>query len=318
MPELFAPVEPYDVGILDVGDGHSVYWELSGDPDGIPAIVLHGGPGSGCSENSRRYFDPARFRILLFDQWGCGRSRPLADEPDADLEANTTQHLIADIERLRALHGVDQWSILGLSWGTTLGLAYAQAHRECVRSLVLVSATTGSRKEIEWITEGVGMIFPREWERFTTAVPPSLRSMRPVDAYAVLLFDPDPAVRETAATEWCAWEDAHVSLAPGNQPNPRFEDPAFRLRFARLVTHYWSHDCFLGEDGVLLNAGTLNGIPGAMIHGRYDVSSPLQTIWELSKRWTSSTLSVIDDAGHRGSDAFRDAFMDALKAANSS
>ena len=309
---MFAPLDPFETGMLDVGDGHHIYWELCGAPDGIPAIVLHGGPGSGCTENSRRYFDPARFRILVFDQRGCGRSRPLASDPDADLSANTTQHLIEDIERLRDHIGVDRWSILGLSWGTTLGLAYAQAHPEHARSLVLVSVTTGSRKEIEWITEGVGRIFPREWERFTNAVPPSLRSLRPVDAYAILLLDPDPAVRDQAATEWCAWEDAHVSLAPGNQPNPRFADPAFRLRFARLVTHYWSHDCFLGEDQVLREAHRLNGIPGAMVHGRYDVSSPLETPWELSKRWTSSRLSVIDDAGHRGSDAFRDAFMDAL------
>jgi proline iminopeptidase len=162
----------------------------------------------------------------------------------------------------------------------------------------------------------VGAIFPREWERFTDAVPPSLRSMRPVDAYAALLRDPDPAVRERAAVEWCAWEDAHVSLAPGSQPNPRYADPAFRQRFARLVTHYWSHDCFLGEDGVLRHADRLEGIPGTMVHGRYDVSSPLVTPWELAKRWTSSTLITVGDAGHKGSDAFRDAFMDALNPAS--
>ena len=244
--DRFPAIEPYDSGMLDVGDGHQVYWECCGNPAGKPALYLHGGPGSGCSPGQRRFFDPDAYRVVLFDQRGCGRSRPLASEPDADLSANTTAHLIADIEALRQLHGVERWTVLGLSWGTTLGLAYAQAHPQRVDALVLALVTTTSRREVEWITRDVGRIFPREWDRFAAAVPDTLRHLPLVDAYATLLFDADPAVREHAAREWCAWEDAHVSLTPGHRPNPRYDDPEFRLRFARLVTHYWRHAAFLG------------------------------------------------------------------------
>ena len=196
-------------------------------------------------------FDPDRYNAVLFDQRGAGRSRPLASEPDVDLSSNTTGHLITDIELLREHLGVERWTVLGMSWGSTLGLAYAEAHPERVRALILALVTTTSRREVEWITRGVGRIFPREWDRFACAVPPILRHLPLVDAYATLLFDPDPAVRDRAAREWCAWEDAHVSLAPDHTRNPRYDDPEFRLRFARLVTHYWRHAAFL-DDGQLL------------------------------------------------------------------
>jgi proline iminopeptidase len=175
---------------------------------------LHGGPGSGFSPGQRRFFDPDAYRVVLFDQRGSGRRRPLATAPDADLSANTTDHLIADIEALRQLHGVERWTILGISWGTTLGLAYAQTHLRRVDALVLALVTTTSRREVEWITHGVGRIFPGEWNRFVTAVPDRLRHLPLTDAYATLLFNDDPAVRDHAARAWCAWEDAHVSLAP--------------------------------------------------------------------------------------------------------
>jgi proline iminopeptidase len=298
--EQFPASEPYASGTLAVGDGHQVYWECCGNPEGQPALCLHGGPGSGCTPGQRRFFDPAAYRVVLFDQRGCGRSRPLASAPDADLGANTTTHLIADVEALRQHLDVERWTILGLSWGTTLGLAYAQAHPERVRALVLALVTTTSRREVEWITRDVGRLFPREWERFVAAVPTALRHLPLVDAYATLLFDADPAVRDHAALEWCAWEDAHVSLTPGHRPSPRFADPAFRLQFARLVTHYWRHAAFLAEEQLLRGAPTLNGIPGVLIHGRYDVSSPLETAWRLSQRWTTSRLQVLDDAGHGG------------------
>ena len=207
-------IDPYESGMLDVGDGHRVYWECCGNPHGKPALYLHGGPGSGFTPGQRRFFDPATYRAVLFDQRGSGRSRPLASEPDADLSSNTTAHLIADIEALREHHRVESWTVLGLSWGSTLGLAYAQAHPQRVDALVLGLVTTTSRREVEWITEGVGRIFPQEWGRFAEAVPDDLRHLPLVDAYARLLFDSDPAVREHAALEWCAWEDAHVSLAP--------------------------------------------------------------------------------------------------------
>ena len=312
MPGQFPAIEPYDSGMLDVGDGHQVYWECCGNPQGKPALYLHGGPGSGCSPGQRRFFDPHAYRVVLFDQRGAGRSRPLASEPDADLRANTTPHLIADIEALRRLHGVERWTVLGLSWGTTLGLAYAQAHPQRVNALALALVTTTSRREVEWLTRDVGRIFPQQWERFAAAVPEPLRRLPLVDAYATLLFDADPAVREHAAREWCAWEEAHVSLTPGHRPNPRHDDPEFRLRFARLVTHYWRHAAFLEDDQLLREAPRLNGIPGVLIHGRYDVSSPLETAWRLSQRWTTSRLQVLDDAGHGGGDSLLAAIGDAL------
>jgi proline iminopeptidase len=199
-----------------------------------------------------------------------------------------------------------------MSWGTTLGLAYAQLHRERVDALVLALVTTTSRREIEWITRDVGRIFPREWDQLSNAVPEALRHLPLAEAYARLLFDADPAVRERAAREWCAWEDAHVSLTPGHVGNPRFHDPEFRMRFARLVTHYWRHAAFLEESQLLRDAAKLNGIPGVLIHGRYDVSSPLDTAWQLSQRWSTSELQVLDDAGHGGGDTFIEAVVGAL------
>jgi proline iminopeptidase len=312
MPDRFPEIDPYDSGRLDVGDGHLVYWECCGNPEGRPAVYLHGGPGAGCTPGARRYFDPDVWRVVLFDQRGSGESRPLASEPDADLTTNTTPHLIADMEALRRHHAVENWTVLGISWGTTLGLAYAQAHPRRVNALVLALVTTTSRREVEWITRDVGRLFPAEWDRFAGAVPDALRHLPLVDAYAELLFDPDPAVRENAAREWCAWEDAHVSLTPGHRPNPRFEDPEFRLRFARLVTHYWRNAAFLEADQLLRDAPALEGIPGVLIHGRYDVSGPLETAWRLSRSWTTSRLHVIDDAGHGGQGSFPAAIVDGL------
>src|SRR6478735_5709609 len=300
MSGQFPPIEPYTSGMLDVGDGHQIYWECCGSPGGKPALFLHGGPGSGCSSGQRRFFDPDLYRAVLFDQRGCGRSRPLASEPSVDLAANTTTHLIADIELLRLTLGVDRWTILGLSWGTTLGLAYAQAHLQRVNAMVLGFVTTTSRSEVRWITEDVGRIFPEEWDRFARAVPNHLRHLPLVDAYAILLGDRDPTIRDYAARSWCTWEDAHVSLTPGMMPSPHFDDPEFRLGFARLVTHYWRHAAFLEEDQLIRDASLLNGIPGVLIHGRYDVSGPLVTAWKLHNQWATSRLHVLDDAGHGG------------------
>jgi len=312
MSGRFPAIEPYDSGMLDVGEGHRVYWECCGNPDGKPALYLHGGPGSGSTPGQRRFFDPAAYRSVLFDQRGSGRSRPLPDGPDPNLSTNTTAHLIADIEALRHHLGVDSWTVLGMSWGTTLGLAYAQSNPERVDALVLALVTTTSRREVKWLTHDVGRIFPQEWDRFAAAVPDNLRHLPMVDAYATLLFDPDLAIKEHAAREWCAWEDAHVSLTPGHRPSPPFQDPEFRLRFARLVTHYWRNAAFLEDNQLLRNASTLNGIPGVLIHGRYDVSSPLETAWQLSQRWSTSQLRVIDDAGHGGGDTFTDTVADAI------
>ena len=190
--------------------------------------------------------------------------------------------------------------------------ASSQAHPQQVNALVLASIGTDSRREVEWLTRDVGRIFPREWERFAAAVPGTLRHMPLVDAYATLLFDPDAAVREHAAREWCAWEDAHISLQPGHAPSERYEDPDFRLRFARLVTHYWRHAAFLEDGQLLRDAAALNGIPGILVHGRYDVSSPLEAAWHLSRNWSTSQLQIIDDEGHGGGDKFTAAITGAL------
>jgi proline iminopeptidase len=300
----FQPIEPYENGLLEVGDGHQVYWECCGNPTGKPALFLHGGPGTGCSIGQRRFFDPNVYKAVLFDQRGSGRSLPLASQLSSNLASNTTSHLIADIERLRDLLGIESWIILGLSWGTTLGLAYAHAHPRRVKAMVLGFVTTTSRAEVQWITEDVGRIFPKEWERFSEAVPQHLCSLPLVDAYAIMLADADETVRDRAAQAWCEWEDAHVSLTPGHQPNPLFDDAEFRLRFARLVTHYWRHAAFLEEDQLIRDASRLNGIPGALIHGRFDVSGPLSTAWQLHKRWTTTRLHILEDAGHGGGNEF--------------
>lgn len=227
--DRYPPVEPYATGSLDVAGGNVLYWESVGNPGGLPAVYLHGGPGGGSWPGARRYFDPAAYRAVLFDQRGCGRSVPLADSPDVDLDTNTTRHLVSDIEALREHLGVDRW-VLGVSWGVTLGLVYAQAHPERVIAMVLGAVTSGRRRETEWITRGVGRIFPREWEAFAAGVPEAERGGDLAAAYARLLASPDPAVRDAAARAWCAWEDAHVSHARvGAQPRVRRSDVPQRL-----------------------------------------------------------------------------------------
>ena len=298
MSELYPVIEPYEHGMLEVGDGHRLYWETCGNPAGKPAVVLHGGPGSGCTPGWRRFFDPAAYQIVLFDQRGCGRSTPHASDPAVDLSTNTTHHLLADIERLREYLGVERWLIFGGSWGSTLGLAYAEAHPERVSELILFSVVMTTQREVEWITREMGRVFPAEWAHFRDGVPAADRDGNLVEAYSRLLHDPDPAVREQAAVDWCAWEDAHVSLQPGHQPSPRYRDPTFRLAFARLVTHYWRHAAWL-EDGVLLReAKTLAGIPGVLVQGRLDVSGPPDIAWHLAQSWPDAEFVLVDQAGH--------------------
>lgn len=296
---MYPHIEPYDWGLLETGDGNSIYWECCGNPEGQPAVYVHGGPGSGCSAGARRFFDPRKYKIVLYDQRGCGRSRPLLNDR-SHLQFNTTPHLIRDLEALRTHLSIERWVMLGISWGTTLALAYAEAFPQRVMALVLACVTTTSKREVEWITRGIAPIFPQEWERFAGHIPADLQRERIVDAYAELLFDQDTSVNAAAAAQWCAWEDSHVSLAPDHAPNPRFADAEFRLRFARLVTHYWRHAAFLEENQLLRDAGSLSSIPGILIHGRHDVSSPLETAWQLHKQWPGSELHVVDDAGHGG------------------
>lgn len=298
MAARYPPIEPQETGMLDVGDDNLLYWETCGNPGGKPAVVLHGGPGSGCTPGWRRYFDPTAFRIVLFDQRGCGRSTPSAGDPATDLSANTTHHLLADMENLRRHLSIDRWLVFGGSWGSALGLAYAEQLPQRVSELVLFSVTACTRREVEWLTRDMGRIFPAEWARFRDGVPPADRERSLVDAYARLLDHPDPAVREKAARDWCTWEDTHVATTGQHRPDSRYDDPVFRLTFARLVTHYWRHNGWL-DDGVLLReARRLAGIPGVLVHGRLDISSPPDIAWHLSQAWPDAELVLIDAAGH--------------------
>jgi proline iminopeptidase len=291
-------IEPYDRGMLDVGDGQRIAWEQSGIPGGKPAVVLHGGPGSGSNPAFRWMFDPGLYRIVQFDQRGCGRSTPSAADPAVGLGANTTQHLVRDCETLRAHLGIDRWLVWGGSWGTTLGLAYAEAHPERVSEMVLVSLATTTRREVEWVTRAMGRVFPEEWHRFRDAVPVAERDGNLAAAYARMLASPDAEVREQAAREWCAWEETHVATTPGRTRDSRFDDPGFRMVFARLTTHYWSNAAFLDDGQLLRNAGRLAGIPGVLIAGRLDFSGPPDVAWELARAWPDAELIIVDDAGH--------------------
>lgn len=286
--------------MLDVGDGHEVYWETVGNPAGTPAVYLHGGPGTGCRPGLRRNFDPSAYRAVLFDQRGCGRSRPLADSADANLSANTTAHLLGDIELLREHLGIERWVVAGASWGVTLALAYAQRHPTRVAAMVLAAITSGTRRETDWITRDMRRVFPREWDAFAAGVPEEERHGDLSAAYARRLAAPDPAVTGRAAEQWCIWEDTHVSLMPAWEPWLRYQEPTFRQVFARLVTHYWSNGCFLDAMPIAAGMRGIEHIPAVLIHGRYDVSGPLDIAWDLHRAWPPSSLVVLDDAGHGG------------------
>ena len=298
----YPPIEPYEHGMLDVGDGHLLHWETCGNPDGKPAVVLHGGPGSGCTPAHRRLFDPQEYRLVLLDQRGAGRSTPHASDPAADLSVNTTEHLLRDLERVREHLGIERWLVYGISWGSTLGLAYAERHADRVTEVVLAAVTMTRPADVRWLTHEVGRFFPAEWTRFRAGVPEADRQGELVDAYARLLADPEPAVREQAARDWCDWEEAIVSLESGGVPNPRYDDARFRMGFARTVTHYFRHAAWLADDQLLRDAHRLAGIPGVLIHGRFDLGGPMITAWELAQAWPGSELVVLDDSGHTSSD----------------
>ena len=296
----FPPIEPHASGMLDVGDGHAIYWEASGNPDGKPAIALHGGPGSGSSPGRRRWFDPDRYRLVQLDQRGCGRSTPHAGDLETDLSTNTTHHLIADIERLREHLGIERWLVWGASWGVTLALAYAERFPERVTEMVLLSITMTRRSDVHWLAHETGRYFPEPWARFRDAVPEADRGDL-VAAYDRLLNHTDDAgVRIRASHDWVAWEDAILSLEEGMEtPHPRWADDRFRIGFARLVTHYFSHAAWLEEDELLRNANRLAGIPAVLLHGRLDLSGPPDVAWQLAKAWPGSELHFIA-GGHTG------------------
>jgi proline iminopeptidase len=309
---MYPPIEPYDSGVLDVGDGNRVYWEVCGHPDGVPAVAVHGGPGSGCAPGMRRLFDPEKYRLVLFDQRGCGRSTPHASDPSVDLATNTTDHLIADMELLRVHLGVDRWVVAGWSWGTTLALAYAEERPERVAALVLTAVTTTTAREVQWITRDVGRVFPAEWARFRAGAPAAERDGSLVDAYAQLLNHPDRAVRKKAARDWCEWEDSHINLGPEPRPWLVNKEPNFRMCFARLVTHYWRHAAWRGEGELLRGAAKIAHIPAALIHGRLDVSGPPDIAWELAQAWPAAQLHIVPGMGHESGGAMADYGVAAL------
>ncbi len=297
---------PVAQGMLEVSGGDRLYWEEWGSPAGVPALYLHGGPGGGLGASRyRERFDLTTTRVIGFEQRGCGRSTPHASDPSVTLDGQTTTQLIEDIEHLRTHLGVPAWLVNGASWGSTLALAYAQAHPDRVLGIVLYAVTTTSRREVEWITEGVGMMFPEAWDRFAShaehaGVGYRRGDGRLIDAYAQLMASPEESVREAASQEWALWEDTHVSIGAGGlHRDPRWADDRFRHAFSRLTAHYWSHDGFC-HPPILDRTDRLRGIPGVLIHGRRDVSSPLRTAWELHQRWPDSTLLVDEGEGHGG------------------
>ena len=299
MTDLYPEIEPHEQGMLEVGDGDLVYWESCGNPRGKPAVVLHGGPGSGCSPRFRRFFDPSAYRVVLFDQRGCGRSTPHAGAPDADLASNNTANLIADIERLRRHLGVDRWLVFGGSWGSTLALAYAETHPDRVTEMILFGVTTGRRSEFDWTFRGgLAAFFPEQWERLRDGVPVAERDGDIVEAYHRLLHDPDPAVRRRAAEAWCLWESATPVWPPATGLAERFTDPAYALAFARIVTHYVRHNAWLEDGSLLRDAGWLAGIPGILVNGRFDFQAPIANAWELKRVWPRAELVIVDEAGH--------------------
>lgn len=297
--ELYPEIEPYAHGMIDTGDGNRVYWETSGNPLGKPALVVHGGPGSGCSPWFRRLFDPAAYRIVLFDQRNCGRSLPHAGDADTDLTANTTQRLVGDMEALRESLAIDRWLVLGGSWGSTLSLAYAESHSQHVSEMVLFEVTTGRHSELEWsFRGGLSLFFPEGWATLVDALPPEYGSGDVVESYARWLADADPETRRRAAHAWCMWESATPHWPPKTGLDERFEDPAYAMAFARIVTHFVRHDLFL-EDAVLLrNAGVLADIPCVLINGRFDFQAPIANAWALQRVWPQASLVIVDDAGH--------------------
>jgi len=299
----YPEIEPYASGHLAVGDGHEVYWETCGNPDGKPAVFLHGGPGGGARVDDRRLFDPARYRIVVFDQRGCGRSRPHAGDPATDLSTNTTWHLVADIEALRELLGIDKWLVLGGSWGSALALAYAQTHPERVTELVLRGVFTVRQSELDWLYQGgAGAIFPERFQDFLAPLAPQDRAAA-VTAYALLLNDPDPAVHGPAALAWNVWEAATVKLFEDPTMLAAYEDPAFSLAFARIENHYFIHHGWLEDGQLLANAGVLRDIPGAIVQGRYDMCTPPVTAWELHQAWPSAHLMMVPATGHSAAEA---------------
>lgn len=290
----YPPIEPYETGVLDVGDGHAVYWERCGTPGAKPAVFLHGGPGGTASADHRRQWDPSRYDIMLFDQRGCGRSTP-----HASTENNTTWDLVADIERLRELAGHDKWQVFGGSWGSTLALAYAEGYPGRVSELVLRGIFTFREQEIDWFYRtGVPQMFPDAYEAFLAPIPEARRGEDPLEVYHELLTADDMETRQRAALAFSLWEGTVVKLLPDPNLADKFGDGRFALAFARIEHHYMRHRGWLEEGQLLRDAARLADIPGVIVHGRYDMPCPVRNAWDLHQAWPKSELNIVEGAGH--------------------
>lgn len=290
---FYPEIEPYAAGHLDVGDGHFVYWERVGTPGAKPAVFLHGGPGGGLSPTHRRAFDPNRYDVLLFDQRGCGKSTPFAE-----IEANTTWHLVADIERLREMVGIDQWQVFGGSWGSTLALAYAQTHPDRVTELVLRGIFTLRRDELLWYYQhGASLLFPDKWERFLAPIP-RLERDDLMSAYHRRLTSADHETRLRAAKAWAQWEGETITLLPEPEVSNTFYNDDYALAFARIENHYFVHGGWMEEGQLIRDVGKLRDIPAVIIQGRYDVACPAATAWDLHKAWPEAEFIMVEGAGH--------------------
>lgn len=290
---LYPEIEPFETGHLDVGDGHSIYWERVGTRGAKPAVFLHGGPGGGINPNQRRLFDPALYDVILFDQRGCGKSTP-----HASLDANTTWHLVADIERLREMTGAEKWQVFGGSWGSTLALAYAETHAERVSELVLRGIYTLTKGELDWYYQfGVSEMFPDKWEPFVAAIPEDERHEL-MHAYNRRLIGDDKAEQLRCAKAWSVWEGSTITLLPDHKMQEDFAGDHFAIAFARIENHFFVNAGWLEEGQLLRDAYKLKGIPGTIVHGRYDMPCPLKYAWQLSKAWPDADFHIIEGAGH--------------------
>ena len=292
---LYPAFEPFETGHLDVGDGHSLYWELSGNPEGKPVVFLHGGPGGGSSPEHRRQFDPARYKILVFDQRGCGRSTPYAS-----LDNNTTWQLVEDIEKLRTqVAKVDKWMVFGGSWGSTLSLAYAQTHPERVTELVLRGIFLFDQYEVDWlyVEGGASAVYPDKWDDFIALIPEDERGDT-VEAYRKRLTNDDPEEQLRAAKAWSAWEASTVTVLPNAKTMEHFTSPDVAVAIARIENHYMANGGWLEEGQLLRGAEKLRGIPGIIVQGRHDTCTPPKAAWALKKAWPQVELQIVPDGGH--------------------
>lgn len=311
MRDLYPPLEPYAHGMLAVSPLHSIYYEQCGNPAGTPVVFLHGGPGGGIMPDYRRFFDPASYRVVLFDQRGSGRSTP-----HASLEENTTWHLVEDIERLREQLGIERWLVFGGSWGSTLALAYAETHPERVRGLVLRGIFLCRPQEIQWFYQaGASAIYPDVWEQYVNVIPEDERGDM-VGAYHRRLTSDDEQVRLEAARAWSIWEGSTSKLHPDPGAVEDFGDARFALAFARIECHYFIHNAFFSTDNYLIeNVGKIRHLPAVIVQGRYDVVCPMMSAWELHRAWPEAELKIIPDAGHSAMEpGIRSALVEATDA----